>query len=152
MILASISILLHSLGIYLLAAVSRRMSNQNILLVNMSVTELIFSICSISSVLFSMDFVPLIVLEIAEVLSSSFQIAFFTVLFCIAIDRFIGIMFPFKHRYIVTKHRIKRVSIIAWLISIVNGIIGVSLALTGHCQSLANLCKIVHVFFLHFGL
>ncbi len=135
-ILYGISIIIHSLGIYLLVTQSRRMTNQTMLLVNLSSSEILFVICFILKWFRAREIAPSIVSNISEVLDFVINIYFFNVLLCISIDRLLGAIFPLKHRVIVTKHRLKTILTITWIFCVVILITGITLVLTKHLISI----------------
>ncbi len=118
-----IAILLHSLGIYLLVTQNREKSNQTILLINMSATEIILSIITILRCLFT-----IFNISTATAINSSIELGMVICLYCamllILIERLIGVIFPLRHRVIVSKRRIKNAIAVAWIISVATGITG----------------------------
>ncbi len=131
-----ISTLLHILGIYLLAAVNRCISYQNILLINLSASEIMFNVAYISLRSFTIRYTPM-ALKLTGSVLIGVNVYFYSVMLAIIIDRFIAVIFPLKHRVIVTKHRIKTVLAIIWITSVVTAATGITLtlALTGHLLS-----------------
>ncbi len=128
--LSCIAILLHSLGIYLLAVHNRNTSNQAILLINMSATEIVLSTIVILIRLMRVLCIST-ALEIFDSIELGICVGFYCAMFFIVIERFIGVIFPLKHRVLVTKRHIKIALTFAWSISMITGITGIVLALTG---------------------
>ncbi len=147
-ILNGISISIHSLGIYLLITQSRRMSNQTMLLVNLSFSEVIFVIALILQWFYERDIAPSMTSKISQVLDFSINISFFNVMLLIAVDRFLGAVFPLKHRFMVTKHRVKTTLTITWIASLIILITGITLLLTGQLVSIWLLFLKINLYFI----
>ncbi len=114
-----ISILLNSLGVYLLTA-ARPLTNSKFLLTNLAGTEILLSATQIA-----FNFVHVFsgedaIVTVTKVLGAIWQGYYFSVIF-LTIDRLIAIRFPFKYRILVTKKRLKWTILASWLLAIALG-------------------------------
>ncbi len=121
-----ISILLNSLGVYLLCA-ARPVNSSNILLINLALSEIVVAVISIPT-----NFVPISssMLLIGAVLISS--LLYYFAMFMLTIDRLVAILFPLKHRVMVTRRRLTLAISTTWFLALLVGICFVILDMHFH--------------------
>ena len=119
-ILQLISVILNGLGLYFLRRLPSSMSNQTMLLMNLSLAEILLALsatvwrlmflCGIRSGFF--------LTVLAHGLSWYFYLVYLFTPFIIMLDRFIGIMCPLKYVKIFAKSRARLIIIVTWILGL----------------------------------
>ena len=121
--LAFLAIILHSLGIYLLSQIKETITNQNIILMHLSVIEMIFSSgvigynCSGLSELELNENFSLSVYQFAE----GTYVIFYLIMILLTTDRLAMSLLLLKYQVIMTRTRMKIALVLTWVIGIISG-------------------------------
>ncbi len=106
------SIILNTLGVYLLCA-TRPLSNSKILLLNLAASDLVTTIIGIAN-----NFRHVLGLEALielEKILASFSIVYYFSIYFLTVDRLIATLFPLKYIIILTKRHLVRAIVTKWL-------------------------------------
>ena len=117
------AIILHSLGIYLLSQIKETTTNQNIILMHLSVIEMLSS-----SYVIVYNCSGLVGLEMNENLTLSMYlfaegtyITFYLIMILLTTDRLAMSLLLLKYQVIMTRLRIKTALVLTWVIGIISG-------------------------------
>ena len=111
-----ISMMLNSLGVYLLSA-TRPLNSSKILLINLAVSEIFAALVESVSIIGG-AFLPLkVALKIGTVLIAIF-IPYYFAMCILTIDRLIAVVFPLKHRVMVTNRRLIFTIVVSWFLAL----------------------------------
>ena len=120
-ILLLVSVILNTFGLYFLHKVRSVMSNQRMLLMNLSLAEILVTLSTILYSLMGIGridsgfFYSVIILG----LSWYIYLLYLFTPFIIILDRFIGVMSPLKYPSIFPKRRAHLIIIITWIVGLV---------------------------------
>ena len=111
-----ISMILNSLGIYLLSA-TRPLNSSKILLINLSDSEIFVAMMGVVFNILRAVLPIETMLKIGIIFATSY-IAYYFAMFMLTVDRLIGVVLPLKHRVIVTEQRLTLAIVTSWFIAL----------------------------------
>ena len=131
--LYAIAISLHSLAIYLLLKLSKR-RNQDVIFLNISASEICMCCCEVTQNIISRVYLgKTLPVKITILIQCSlFVIPNILFMSILAIDRFGEIYFNIKYPVFISKHRLKIVLVLVWIVGTVSGMITLPLMITGN--------------------
>ena len=118
-----LAIILHSLGIYLLSEIKKTRTNQNIILMHLSVMEMICSSCVIvynCSLLGGLDITENFILP-AYLFAEGTYVTFYLIMIVLTTDRLAMSLFLLRYQVIMTRTRIKIVLALCWVLGVISG-------------------------------
>ncbi len=111
-----ISMILNCLGVYLLSA-TRPLNSSKILLINLTVSEIIAALIQVISNPMS-ALLPSSETNKIAIASGASYLPYYLAMHMLTIDRLIGVVFPLKHRIMVTKRRLSFAILATWFLSL----------------------------------
>ena len=117
--------LLHVLGVYLLRQIKGTRTNQNIILINMSLLEILSSTSGIAflSVLISRASNNHDIVEMFRMFSRGFCPAFYFIMFVLTFDRLAMSLSPLKYQATMTVKKLKTALMLCWFIGAAAGVV-----------------------------
>ena len=114
----TLGVILHALGLLALTS-SRKKSNQTILLISLTSSNLLF-LTMTSSLCMSMVFGIRVTHMISTISDTVIMMAILEIVFLVYIltfDRLIGVVFPLRHKFYLSKYRVRLLIIVSWCFS-----------------------------------
>ena len=115
---AAVGLLLNSVGIYLLTALRARISNQNVILINLSFIKVIVSISQ--AALYVLKIIGKgeeqgLYKVVLIILVGAFGVNHLTIV-VLTLDRLLGIVIPLRYNALITKDKLRIAIIASWMI------------------------------------
>ena len=129
LLILGLSMFFNSVGIYLLKTTKNFGPSQIIIILNLSATELVIAVGFIIQDAFTLkgnDYTIYFNRTVGHIvwgIRSGIYTVWYFVMFFLTIDRFLSCNFPIKHRKFATRHKIKLVLIIVWILGLINAAI-----------------------------
>lgn len=122
--LASMCLVLNSLGIYLLSQIKTNNMNQIMILINLGVAEILIAIGWLAEDVASMYGYSINdrLMQVVWGVRAGAYCFWFTCMCIMSIDRFLGCHFPLKHLILSSKKNIHRLMLCVWMLCATNSI------------------------------
>ena len=121
--LYAIALSFHSLGIYLMTNVQTRNRIQDIIIINLSITEIFMSICECSqNIILRFNINPIVVDYFIVLECALFVLPSVWIMGLLALNRFLEIYLNIKYNLIVNRKRIRIPLIVFWVIGVLNAL------------------------------
>ena len=119
LIILTLGLLLHFLGLYLLSHFRQTRTHQNVILMNLGFAEIIMSATGIAE--FSYEISEKIISRPALLLSQGSVITFYLVMITLTLDRLFMILLSIRYNIVVTRKKMRVVLMFCWLIGFIGG-------------------------------